>query len=188
MGCIYGHSRTKDDKLEHLLETTALDDVSTDQPSPQHNINASSEDVIPEVSVNTVSNSSAQISAERRCDTLSNASPLANVIENNEIIDASGNVHVNRYYNQTRNANLSITSKMTDLSAAPIYQNTNKVSLDSAMTYNTHLAAHHSTTASLGTNITWDIDDMSQKRFKRSSLTEFQPSIVNSQHYSPFDI
>eukprot|EP01084_Bolivina_argentea_P032948 60974_1 len=166
MGCIYGHSRTKDDKLEHLLETTALDDVSTDQPSPQHNINASSEDVIPEVSVKKLSNSSAQISAERRCDTLSNASPLANVIENNEIIDASGNVHVNRYYNQTRNANLSITSKMDDLSAAPIYPNTNKASLNSGMMHHTQLTSNDSTMGmmdpvepSLPNNISWNLDD-----------------------------
>jgi len=44
-----------------------------------------------------------------------NHSPLSN-ISHNQMVDSQGNVHVNRYYNQTRNANLSTTSKMTDMS------------------------------------------------------------------------
>ena len=48
-------------------------------------------------------------------NTSSNHSPLANISQN-QMVDSQGNVHVNRYYNQTRNANLSTTSKLTDMS------------------------------------------------------------------------
>eukprot|EP01083_Nonionella_stella_P195760 720800_1 len=38
----------------------------------------------------------------------------------NPMVDSHGNIHVNKYYNITRNHNLSIASKMTDLSELPI--------------------------------------------------------------------
>mmetsp|Transcript_33060 Transcript_33060/g.28971 ORF Transcript_33060/g.28971 Transcript_33060/m.28971 type:complete len:257 (+) Transcript_33060:24-794(+) len=42
------------------------------------------------------------------------------VVVDNNLIDNKGDVHANRYYNETRNANLSITSKYSDLSNKPI--------------------------------------------------------------------
>eukprot|EP01083_Nonionella_stella_P241412 843079_1 len=179
MGCICGNDRTTNDKREPLLETTELDESKLDHPLPQRN--TSTEDGIPEMSVNTLANPSARNSTERRHNALSKPSPLTNVTttqmnfnhmkttaipESDEILDASGNVHINRYYNQTRNANLSITSKMDDLSAAPIYPNTNKASLNSGMMHHTQLTSNDSTMGmmdpvepSLPNNISWNLDD-----------------------------
>merc|ERR1712154_113575 len=76
---------------------------------------------------------------------------------NMQLMDEHGNVHVNKYYNITRNANLSTASKMTDMSEMPSmggppsmynYSNHNgsdrmqipghKMSVDSAITVNTN--------------------------------------------------
>ena len=44
--------------------------------------------------------------------------------EDEELVDMNGDIHVNRYYNQTRNANLSIaSSKFSELSVQPIHPN-----------------------------------------------------------------
>ena len=39
------------------------------------------------------------------------------VVPENRMVDERGNVHANNYYNQTRNHNLSMVSKVTDMSA-----------------------------------------------------------------------
>ena len=39
------------------------------------------------------------------------------VVPENQMVDSMGNVHANNYYNQTRNHNLSMISKVTDMSA-----------------------------------------------------------------------
>merc|ERR1719150_3072572 len=43
-----------------------------------------------------------------------------NRINENAMVDSHGNIHVNKYYNITRNHNLSVASKMTDLSEMPM--------------------------------------------------------------------
>ena len=93
--------------------------------------------------------------------------------EENEIIDEQGDVHVNRYYNETRNANLSITSKYSDLSHKPINPNidntlnVNKSSLGSNTTFASNLMSNVTddtieSRQSNASKLLWD-DDFSEK-------------------------
>eukprot|EP01083_Nonionella_stella_P169183 573074_1 len=40
-------------------------------------------------------------------------------VPEDDMLDSQGNVHVNKYYNKTRNHNLSVASKMSNLSEMP---------------------------------------------------------------------
>merc|ERR1712129_581006 len=93
-------------------------------------------------------------------------SPQMVIPESTEIIDSAGDVHVNRFYNQTRNTNLSIASKMTVMSEHPI-----KSSIDSTMTYKTTMSQNASTTSTTDAaggpkqsgDITWDDEEFSDQ-------------------------
>eukprot|EP00483_Globobulimina_turgida_P008755 UN08773 len=76
--------------------------------------------------------------------------------EQAEIIDQVGDIHANRYYNQTRNANLSLSSKYTNLSDNPINPNI-KSSLDSDLT-----TSLNPTDEPSSTNILWDFQSDKQ--------------------------
>lgn len=88
--------------------------------------------------------------------------------ENEVILDDKGDIHANRYYNQTRNANLSITSKVSDLSHKPINPNGAKSSVGSNTTMATN-ALSNITDESLpgrksnASALLWD-DDFSDKQ------------------------
>merc|ERR1712244_20885 len=51
-----------------------------------------------------------------------------NAVPEHRMVDSQGNVHVNKYYNITRNHNLSNASKMTDISEMPSPVNSDKSS------------------------------------------------------------
>ena len=92
------------------------------------------------------------------------------IIEDKGIIDDKGDVHVNRYYNETRNANLSITSKVSDLSSKPVNPNGvgAKSSIGSNTTQTTNLTSNQSDGSAVARKsnasaLLWD-DDFSDKQ------------------------
>ena len=95
-------------------------------------------------------------------------------INNNELLDAVGDIHANKYYNKTRNHNLSMTSAITDLSnLAKMDQHKSSIgSTFTTTTTNTTTTARTGFTddklnrhISTDTNkIIWDNDDFSDKR------------------------
>eukprot|EP00484_Ammonia_sp_Unknown_P019759 CAMPEP_0197050086 /NCGR_PEP_ID=MMETSP1384-20130603/25073_1 /TAXON_ID=29189 /ORGANISM="Ammonia sp." /LENGTH=203 /DNA_ID=CAMNT_0042482449 /DNA_START=10 /DNA_END=621 /DNA_ORIENTATION=+ len=167
MGCCF--SGSNDPAKQKLLSDVHMDEeeseAKADQPRPDKP--KVTDEEIPEMSVNRLTAKS--LSAARRgnaepasaLDTFkdihnTNTDPYdggaaagdhggGNAVqvlpEDNEIMDSAGDIHINRYYNETRNANLSITSKVTDLSAKPLGV-MSKTSMDSVTTFNTGLVSN----------------------------------------------
>ncbi len=94
-------------------------------------------------------------------------------VPEDDILDSQGNVHVNKYYNKTRNHNLSVASKMSDMSQMPA-PSMSGMGGGPLATYNTgntlgvnqgaHKYSVASNTASDNSNMLWMDGDFSERR------------------------
>ena len=181
MGCCL--TTSNNDSKKPLLDDIQLKrdeiEAKSEQPLTKQPSETNTNDGIPEMSVNKMNslehrrgnakqpsaldNFGKQLSTAQALQ-VKNMSPNNMIIpESSEILDVAGDVHANRFYNQTRNTNLSIASKMTDLSERPI-----KTSMDSTVTFKTTISQNNSVSSDVvakesAADITWDDADFSEK-------------------------
>eukprot|EP00485_Elphidium_margaritaceum_P004074 CAMPEP_0202689778 /NCGR_PEP_ID=MMETSP1385-20130828/4963_1 /ASSEMBLY_ACC=CAM_ASM_000861 /TAXON_ID=933848 /ORGANISM="Elphidium margaritaceum" /LENGTH=310 /DNA_ID=CAMNT_0049344965 /DNA_START=59 /DNA_END=991 /DNA_ORIENTATION=- len=117
-----------------------------------------------------------------------------NAVPDHRMLDSHGNVHVNKYYNVTRNHNLSVASKFTDMSEIPshvadadFHHPGVGLPMSYSQTNTTRLAMHNNASNPYGlamppkgamslesanSGVLWDDDEFSDQRSVFSAVTE----------------